>query len=267
MAEIKLSFDLTFSRRFLTAAGAAAMMLCAVPELDSESVTLSTYYPAPSGVYTNMITTANTYLARDGGNVGVGTTAPVGKLDVKGPTARTGTHYATPTFYVTGTLGSGQTGGAAGTANVEFRHDNGTQGIGFGYNTIYQTGSNANQDLNFLSKGSSHITLNAYAYSTGNVGIGTTSPGTKLSVSGDINSTGALQTRQGTSCIDGTLVYGPGGGTTNNICPAGRYVTLIDGVYAKKSIMYAYSAGGSNQVSYDIDFRCCPCPAGGCSGM
>ena len=75
MAEIKLSFNLTFSRRFITASAAAAMMLCAVPELDSESVTLSTYYPAPSGVYTNMITTGQTTLARDGSSVTVGSSS------------------------------------------------------------------------------------------------------------------------------------------------------------------------------------------------
>ena len=84
MAEIKINFDLTFSRRFVMAVGAVSIMLCAVPELDSESVTLSTYYPAPSGVYTNMITTSDTYLARDGGNVGIFTTTPGAKLDVNG---------------------------------------------------------------------------------------------------------------------------------------------------------------------------------------
>lgn len=44
---------------------AGAMLFSAVPELASESVTLTTYYPAPSGVYTQMITTGNTYLSRD----------------------------------------------------------------------------------------------------------------------------------------------------------------------------------------------------------
>lgn len=44
---------------------AGAMVFASVPELASESVTLTTYYPAPSGVYTQMITTGNTYLARD----------------------------------------------------------------------------------------------------------------------------------------------------------------------------------------------------------
>src|SRR5207249_475218 len=77
-------------------------------ELASENVTLTTYYPAPSGVYTQMITTGKTYLARDGGyvdvgttaalaagnemaimggNVGIGTTAPGSELTVQGADA------------------------------------------------------------------------------------------------------------------------------------------------------------------------------------
>lgn len=137
-----------------------------------------------------------------GGNVGIGITAPLGRLDVQGTTARTGTAPTTPSFYVTGTLNSGQTGPAAG--NIEFRHDNQTQGVGFGYNTIYQTGSNANQELNLLSRGTSPITLNAYAYSTGNVGIGTTTPGNKLEVYGPASNYPA---RVGSP--DGYLLFGP----------------------------------------------------------
>jgi hypothetical protein len=114
------------------------------------------------------------------GSVGIGTTAPIGRFDVQGPTARSGTPPTTPAFYVTGNLGSG-TGGPAAN-NIEFRHDNQTQGIGFGFQTIYATGSTTNQPLNLLSRGSSPITLNAYGYSTGKVGIGVTDPVGKLSV-------------------------------------------------------------------------------------
>lgn len=113
MTEITVRFNLTFSRRFVTAAGAAAIMLCAVPELDSESVTLSTYYPAPSGVYTNMITTGNTFLARDGGAVAIGTVTPVAnsKLTVVGGSIA-GNYGITPRYANWASYGVGD-GGAA----------------------------------------------------------------------------------------------------------------------------------------------------------
>jgi hypothetical protein len=78
MAEIKLTLDLKFSRRFVAVLGAAAVIFCVVPGLDSESVTLSTYYPAPSGIYTQLITTGNTWLGRNGGLVWVGKNTPLG---------------------------------------------------------------------------------------------------------------------------------------------------------------------------------------------
>lgn len=89
---IRLNFDLSFvyGPRTWRAPIVAVMLLAAVGELNSESVTLSTYYPAPSGVYTNMITTGNTFLARDPlagpaeSRVGIGTTAPGAKLAVSG---------------------------------------------------------------------------------------------------------------------------------------------------------------------------------------
>lgn len=96
---IRLNLDLSFvyGPRTWRAPLMAAMLLAGTGELNSESVTLSTYYPAPSGVYTNMITTGNTFLARDGGAVivggalGVGTaTAPAQALDVTGNSAVSG---------------------------------------------------------------------------------------------------------------------------------------------------------------------------------
>jgi len=50
----------------------------------AEEITLTTYYPSPRGVYQELRTTNNTYLAIDGGDVGIGTTNPQAKLDVAG---------------------------------------------------------------------------------------------------------------------------------------------------------------------------------------
>ncbi|MBI4371655.1 MAG: hypothetical protein HY552_05090 [Elusimicrobia bacterium] len=72
--------------RLLRAGAVTAMLLAAGAELGSENITLTTYYPAPSGIYTRMITTGDTYLARDGGAVGIKTSAPAAgyALDVNG---------------------------------------------------------------------------------------------------------------------------------------------------------------------------------------
>ncbi len=63
------------------AAGCLGLMVVSV---SPESITLDTYYPAPTGIYTNMITTQQTILARDGGSVGIGTMRPQAELDVSG---------------------------------------------------------------------------------------------------------------------------------------------------------------------------------------
>jgi len=60
------------------------LLSLSVVELASENMVLTTYYPAPSGIYSRMITTSQTVLARDAGLVGVGTTTPLAKLDVAG---------------------------------------------------------------------------------------------------------------------------------------------------------------------------------------
>ncbi|HNW44092.1 MAG TPA: hypothetical protein PKI19_06285 [Elusimicrobiales bacterium] len=56
--------------------------------VDSETLTLTTYYPAPYGGYVSLLTTGaggvNTLLARDNGRVGVGGGVPTTKLDVNG---------------------------------------------------------------------------------------------------------------------------------------------------------------------------------------
>ncbi len=48
----------------------------------AENLTLTTYYPSPRGMYKELRTTDNTYLATTAGRVGIGTTSPAYALDV-----------------------------------------------------------------------------------------------------------------------------------------------------------------------------------------
>lgn len=97
------------------------------------------------------------------GNVGIGlTVTPIAELDIA-QGARSGAHpAAVKGLYITGNFGSDADG-------VEFRHSNATQGIGFGYNTIYASGSNADQHLQLKPKGAGVMrVLGAANISNGN---------------------------------------------------------------------------------------------------
>ena len=67
----------------------------------------------------------------------------------------------------------------ADSEGIEFRHSNGTQGLGFGHNTIYAAGENTDQHVNLKPKG------------TGGVGIGTIAPTALLHVDGTFKIGGA----------------------------------------------------------------------------
>lgn len=75
-------------------------------------------------------------------------------VECQGTGGKYGTHGTTRGLYVCGDWYEVSNG-------AEFRHSNGTQGVGIGYAGIYATGSNPNQNLSFKSKGASS-SLNYY---------------------------------------------------------------------------------------------------------
>lgn len=163
-------------------------------------------------------------------NVGIGTTVPVAKLDVMGA-ARSGTHPTDKLVYFTGNIGEGKTG----DGGFEIRHSNSLQGIGFGYNTIYQTGTDVNSVLNIRALGTGAITLNAVGGATGNVGIGTAAPAQALHV---INNTR----------VDGNIFVD--GANTNN----GTYSSnaLLFGNSGSSEGIASKRTAGGNQSGLDF---------------
>lgn len=227
MTEIRLRFDLAFSRRFITLAGAAAIMLCAVPELDSESVTLSTYYPAPSGVYTNMITTSNTYLARDNGryiNAVTGSALALGTV----------TPEVNSKLTVSG-------GGISGSYGITPRYTNwAAYGTGDGGAAIYNSSEGSYQALMLVGNSSGGSLRRVKVWD-------------EMTVNGSMRASAAIIS-QGPACAERTLSLG----VTN--CLPGQYATYTAGIMVKKTFGTATTDPGGMML-------CCPCPTGGCPSL
>ncbi len=167
-----IRLELSFGARSLRVLLTAAMVFSVATEVASESVSLTTYYPAPSGVYTQLIGTSNTYLARDAGyldvgtnavpsagtkmavmngNVGIGTTNPIRALSevgeflivpdaVNGPNGiinvsdATGSNGASDNLVIRGLVANGAAGANLGIASIMANTTlmSGNVGIGFG---------------------------------------------------------------------------------------------------------------------------------------
>jgi len=92
----------TIERKSLIA-GASVLLLSGIAlKLSSETITLTTAYPSPSGIYQKLTSTGQTILARNTGNVGVGTATPGVKLDVLGSARVAGNVLVTGNAQVTG---------------------------------------------------------------------------------------------------------------------------------------------------------------------
>ena len=157
-------------------------------------------------------TLADSIMTQSGAKLGINTATPAFSLDLNGNVFMVGTKTAVP--------------GAGGT--MRFRDDTGTQRWLFG-----MPGTAGSQDFQMYNYTNGHAPLfiqnDAASYSlylsgNGNVGIGTTSPGQKLSVHGMIESTtGGFKfpdgTTQTTAAAGGTVVSSFNG-RTGAVSPA-----------------------------------------------
>lgn len=86
MEDTQDGVDIRFGRRHLVGLAALALVAFHPAELSTEQLTMTTYYPSPYGVYDQMRSQNDTFLAYAGGRVGVGTLTPSanGKLQVVG---------------------------------------------------------------------------------------------------------------------------------------------------------------------------------------
>lgn len=91
--------------------------------------------------------------------LGIGIMSPPNKVDIQGGAVRTGSHPSGLALYVTTTSGA-----ASGLA--EFRHTNGNEGIGIGYNTIYATGNWGDQSLFIKARGTGRVEITQEGWQT-----------------------------------------------------------------------------------------------------
>ena len=113
---------------------------------------------------------------KSGGNVGIGTTSPTYKLEVD-DSANASNNYIT-------TVSNN-----SNNSGILFKDASGNRGLVF---------ANPDNDLVFMSGGTSE---KMRVTSSGNVGIGTTSPGVKLDVNGQIRSNNEFLLQTGTTAI------------------------------------------------------------------
>ena len=154
----------------------------ATAALYSQNTATHAWYTASSGTANTAITWAERMRIDSSGNVGIGTSSPANRLEVNSNARITGSTIAGANFYLNNTQGTSFKSQITWLASGSAKYSIGLDPAGNGTNNFYFYDEVA---------GSQRMTID----STGNVGIGTSSPVTGLSVS---KSSGFIQLTDGT---------------------------------------------------------------------
>ncbi|MFA5744851.1 MAG: immunoglobulin-like domain-containing protein [Candidatus Paceibacterota bacterium] len=169
---------------------------------------------------TQLTTTGSTYLATTGGNVGIGTTAPGAKLQVSGLTetdfealyldntnASVDSADLTESVSLSGRLASTVAGSQYAAGKITFGKDAG-----------FSSASNRDGNIKFSVRLNDVLQDYMVIKSSGNVGIGTTSPRNLLEVAGTVRIGATLNQQQIylSNAHDSTNAYAPGIGAVSS---------------------------------------------------
>jgi len=221
---------------------------------------------ALSGDFT--VDTSTLFVDSTNNRVGIGTASPNGSLHVQGAgIAETWIENqaagGTPpkiNFYKTGASGgNAATGQYAGMITFQFKNDNGTDKLLADIHAYIEDAGDGSEDgsMNFRTISGGVYDSRIYISNAGNVGIGTTGPGEKLTVTGTVESTsGGFKFPDGTTQASaasggpGTIIYTRCAWSVNSYsqigtctppaCPTGWADLGINGNVKTESTDYGY---------------------------
>ena len=182
------------------------------------------------------------------GSVGIGTASPASKLHVSGGYITTDGTYSFESYGV----------GVRGAANYEYIGMDHSGTIGRVY--TYAGGTGTLRPLQ-LTSGSSP-TNGIYILTSGNVGIGTTGPGQKLTVAGTIESTsGGFKFPDGTTQSTAAVSAGPQATGLYGLCVISNY-NLLQACYGSCTASSPATCNLAGVPSCPFGYISCGCPVG-----